>query len=141
MTIAIKSDTSYILRFDSGEEVIKCIEVFCAREGIGAASFSAIGAAHACTLSFYDLRVKAYRDETIQEDLEVIGLLGNVALLDGAPVVHAHGTLSDKDFNVHGGHVKQLVVSVTCEVMLTVLQGKLNRKFSEETGLNLLQEQ
>ncbi|MBI4159907.1 DNA-binding protein [Candidatus Wolfebacteria bacterium] len=56
----------------------------------------------------------------------------------GKVVIHAHGSFSDKEMKVVAGHVKRLVVSATCEIFLTAMDGKLEREYSEEIGLNLL---
>ena len=59
--------------------------------------------------------------------------------LDGKAVVHGHGTFSDRFFNPRAGHIMKMIVSATCEVVLERLPGKMERSFSEEIGINLLQ--
>lgn len=129
----------FILRYDKNEDCIAGLITFCQKEGIEAGFFSGLGACSKVTLSYYDLEKKKYLDKTFTEDLEIVSLTGNVARLNHEPAIHAHGVFSDRTYKTYGGHVKQLIVSATCEIHLTKLDGAMNRDFDETTGLNLLQ--
>lgn len=113
------------------------IQAFCKKQKIKGGFFTAIGACGDLTLSYYNLITKKYKDKRFKKRLEIVGAIGNVAMLGKEVAVHAHGTFSDNKMRVVGGHVKKLVVSGTCEVFLTALLG-LNRKYSSQSGLNLL---
>lgn len=133
----VKKDT-HILVFETGEELCVLLQEYCSKNGIEAAWFSAIGACQEVTLSFYDLAEKKYRDIEIKENLEIAGITGNIALLNGKPIVHVHGLFSGKDLATRSGHVKRLVVSATCEVFLMKLENSMERAHDDATGLNLL---
>ena len=139
MKIIIQDAKNYIVRLDRGEELISSLIEFVLRESIDVAQFTAIGAVGELLLSYYNLPAKEYQDHEVKEDLEIVGLTGNVAYMNSKPVVHAHGTFSRGDLSVIGGHVKRLIVSATCEVHVTQLSGHTTRGFNEETGLNLFQ--
>lgn len=132
-------NSSYVLRFDKNADVFAELLQYCKDNSISAASFSGIGAAGQVILAYYNLAEKTYEDHTIQEDMEIVSLLGNVSLLNGTPAIHAHGSFSKKDLTLIGGHVKKLIVSATCEIVLQKLNGTLRRAKDAETGLNLLQ--
>ena len=81
---------------------------------------------------------KEYEDKHIMEDLEIIGVIGNVATLGDTIMVHAHGTFSDRNMHVLGGHIKKIIVSATGEVMFNKLEGAVAREYDDNTGLNLM---
>lgn len=138
MTIIFQDKNTYILRFDKGENVIKELTSFCNEKDITAGHFTGLGACSSVTLAYYDLITKKYLDKTFPNDMEIVGLTGNIAKLGDETVIHSHGVFSDLDYNPYGGHVKELVVSATCELHLTTLKGTMERSFDKETGLNIL---
>lgn len=138
MKLLLTDGAVHILRFDKGEDVLVALKEFCIGKKIGAASFQALGAAKEIVLAYYDLKKKAYIDKNLAKDVEIASLIGNIARKDSEVAIHAHGSFSDETFATYSGHVKKLIVSATCEVTLTVLHGRLERKFDNETGLNLL---
>lgn len=129
---------TFVLRFDRDEEVIQGIADFCGSKDIDAAWFSMIGACRSAIVSYWNLETREYEEQEIVEDLEVTGITGNVGLLDGKPIVHAHGTLANRKLESRGGHVRALVVSATMEVLVTALPGMIVRSADEKTGLNLM---
>lgn len=138
MKVVFKKENKYILRFDWGEEVICALINFCQKENIKAGHFFGLGAAQEVLLSSYDLAEKKYKNKLLKEEIEIAGLVGNISLLKSKTTIHAHGTFSDKNFCTYAGHVKKLLVSATCEVVLERLKGKVERSFNKKTGLNLL---
>ncbi len=128
----------YTLLLAEDEEIISSVAKFCEEKDIAAAQVSAIGAVKSVELGFYSLESKAYKWKKAEAELEIDSLTGNVALLDGKILVHAHATVSDAEMHAFGGHLKEAIVGASCEVFITPLQGKLERKHDEKTGLNLL---
>lgn len=129
---------THILRLNKGEKAISSILNFCQKNDIQSAWFSALGAADEVKLAFYDLSKKTFSRKTITKSLEIASLTGNIATLEGKLVSHCHVVLSDKKMKTCGGHLDELVVAATCEVILHPLDLILTRKYSEEIGLNLL---
>jgi hypothetical protein len=138
MKVIAKENTRYLLRFDAGEEFIAALKTFCEREDIKGATFSALGAAGEVALFWYSHSVKSYEERVIQEDLEIVNIIGNVAVKDNAIIVHAHGVFSGKDFVAVSGHMKSAVISVTCEVSLKAFSGSISRAHNPDFNLNLL---
>ena len=132
------SGSRFILRLDPGEELILSLTNFAKQTGIRSAAFTVIGSAKEVILSWYDTREKRYEDTTISDGLEVLAVSGNLGTLEGAIAIHAHGCVGDRNLNVKGGHIKKLIVAATCEVDLVLIEGTLERKPDEATGLNLL---
>lgn len=138
MKLILQDNNQYILRFDRGEEMVGGLADFCRANQISAGSFTIIGAVSEVTLSYYNIESKKYGDKNIVENLEITGIIGNVAKLNAEVALHMHGTLSDSDMKVIGGHVKKMIVSGTGEVALTRYEGEIIREHHEESGLNLM---
>jgi uncharacterized protein len=78
------------------------------------------------------------RWDSWEEQVEVLSLVGDVALKDGAPQVHAHVVVGKSDGTAHGGHILQAHVWPTLEVVLTESPKHLRRKTDAETGLAVI---
>jgi len=107
--------------------------------------FFAIGATKEISIAWFDIHAKEYVQREIQQELEIISLLGNVAVGNGLPaleagevIVHAHGSFSDKDMQVMAGHVNKLIVGAACEIVLEKIEGKIEKGYDSETGLRLM---
>lgn len=128
----------YQLVLDRGDFVVESLTEFAREEGICAASFTGLGAVKDTTVGYYDLSSREYRFMDYTADHEVVALVGNIALVDGEPFVHAHITLGDRDMRLVGGHLKEATVAVTLEISLTACAEPLERSLNEEIGLTLL---
>ena len=138
MKIILEEKDKYIIRFDKGEELISGLIEFCQAKKIKAGFFIALGATSQVVLSYYHLDKKEYQEKKIDEDLEIVSLSGNVAEMEGKIIIHSHGIFADSQMRTYGGHLNKLVVSGTGEVLLDVFQGKIERQYSQEIGLNLM---
>lgn len=97
-----------------------------------------IGGASAVTLGYYNPVTRKYQWTDLNEPLEILGLTGNLVIVDGKPMWHIHGTFGRADSSVLGGHVKSCVIGLTGEILLTPIDANLTRAYDDETGLNLL---
>ena len=57
---------------------------------------------------------------------------------EGRVYLHVHAAFADEYGELRGGHLKEAVVSATCEVFITRFDMDLDRRFDPETGLNIL---
>lgn len=130
---------TYILRLKKGEELVSFILNYCQKNDLPSAWFSALGAAESAKLAFYNLANKSFVRKDINHPLEIASLVGNIATLDGKLVAHCHTVLSDDKMQTYGGHLDELIVGATCEIILHQLDLKLKRKYSDNIGLNLLE--
>ncbi|MGH7392084.1 MAG: PPC domain-containing DNA-binding protein [Candidatus Rokuibacteriota bacterium] len=131
-------DTTYALIFDKGDEVIHELTDFAGRQRLSAAHFTAIGALSDVTLGYFDRARKDYRRIQLDEQVEVVALLGDVALDGEAPKVHAHVVVGLPDATTRGGHLLGGHVWPTLELMLTETPRHLRRRHDRETGLALI---
>ena len=128
---------TYVVRMDRGEEVVENLTALCEREGIRLASVEAIGAVDRAVVGLYDVDKKVFHRKEFQEPMELTSLLGTVTEKDGKPYLHLHATLCDANMQTRGGHVNELHISATCEMVLRLLPGSVGRRPDEATGLNL----
>ena len=129
-----------VARMEPGEDILETLESLVLKENIGAGHLMLIGAISGATLGYFDLETQEYKIFKVDEDLEVTSCIGNIASSqDGTPVVHAHLVVADEKGTSYSGHLmKGCKVSVTIEVIITVLEGDLKRAVDDKTGLNLL---
>lgn len=128
----------FILKAAAGEELIGALSAFVNEKKIFAGFLSGIGAASEAEIGYFDDRDKSYHKQTIPGPLEIIALTGNVSRLeDGQAMVHPHVALSLKDMSMRGGHLFRAVVEPTCEMVLKVLPGAIERRLVPEVGLKL----
>ena len=130
---------TYVIRMDRGEEIVSTLTGLCEREGVRLASVEAIGAVDRAVVGLYDVGEKVYHKKEFREPLEIASLLGTVTEKDGKPYLHLHATLCDARMQTHGGHVNELHISATCEMVLRLIPGEVDRKLDDVTGLNLFQ--
>lgn len=133
-----RDDRYYMLKVVKGEEVIEELIKFAKEESINAAAFHGIGACNKAEIAFYNIDNKEYEPMNIEQEMEITAIIGNIAMLNDEHKVHAHITLSDRYMRTMGGHLNKAVISGACEIFLTRLDYKLNRRYDHETGLNLL---
>ena len=138
MKIILQNKNISIITVDRNDEFIKSLTDYCEKENIQAAYLTAIGACGKLTLAYYNLETKKYEDHEYTEDMEITGIIGNVALKDGKPFIHAHGAFGKRDMNLVGGHIRSMTISATCEVRLEVFKGKIERAYDDVTGLKLM---
>ena len=129
---------TYALIFDKGDEVIAELTTFAKAEGLVGAHFTAIGAFSRVTLGFFDRARKDYTKIPLPEQVEVLSLVGDVALQDGEPKVHAHVVVGKADGTAHGGHLLDARVWPTLELVLTESPRELTRRSDRESGLALI---
>ena len=130
-------ENTYVIRMDRGEEVVATLTALCRQEGIRLASVEAIGAVDRAVVGLYDVGEKVYHRKEFTEPMELTGLLGTVTEKDAEPYLHLHATFCDANMQAHGGHVNELYISATCEMVLRLLPGQVGRRPDDVTGLNL----
>jgi predicted DNA-binding protein with PD1-like motif len=128
----------YIVRMDAGERIVETLKALCERDGIGGGFFHGLGAVGEAEVGHFDPASNDYTWLKLPGPCEIVSLYGNVTAVDGKPFIHAHVALGDGTFSVRGGHLKEAVVSVTCEVTLTRFRDDIGRKKDAKTGLSLL---
>jgi predicted DNA-binding protein with PD1-like motif len=132
------AEKAFILVFETGDEVIEGLLAFARENEISAGHFTAIGALSDVVLGYLDWEKKDYEQIPLSEQVEVLSLVGDLALKDSAPQVHAHVVVGRRDGTAHGGHLIQGHVRPTLEVVLHEAPEHLRRKLDPNTGLALI---
>ena len=138
MIIACHEKDTYVLNIERGEELFSSLRQFLDKEYIMAGYFTGLGAAGELDIAYYNLEAKKFERHTIKEDVEILSLVGNIAMLKDERIIHIHGTFGRRDLSLFGGHLFALQISGACEIHLTKLSKTMSRAYDGATGLNLL---
>ena len=131
-------EKTFVVVFDTGDEVVAGLLDFAGEHRL-AASLTAIGAFERATLGFFESERKDYKRIPINEQVEVMSLVGNITLGEGGePKLHAHVVVGKADGTAHGGHLLEAHVRPTLEVILVQSPKPLRRKMNAEVGLPLI---
>lgn len=126
-----------LARIDRGEEILEQLKNICLKENIRLASVSALGAVREFTAGVFLTGPKEYKANHFEGNFEIVSLTGTVNTMDGEYYAHLHMSAGDDTGHVFGGHLNSAVISATCEMTIQIIDGTLDRKYSEEIGLNL----
>jgi predicted DNA-binding protein with PD1-like motif len=129
----------YVMRLESGDDILQSLQQFAAAKRLGASLIEGIGSLSKVKLGHYDFKTKQYRYQTFEDDLEILNLSGNIASMNRQPLPHVHVTLGRRDFSVIGGHLDEGSSANMVEIGVWKLPGKLLKSRDEEIGLNVLQ--
>ena len=131
-------EKTFVLVLDTGDEVVSEITTFARENDLDAASITAMGAFYGATLGYFDIVEKEYEKIPLEEQVQVLSLIGDIALNEGEPELHAHVVLGRRDGTTRGGHLLEARVRPTLEVVLVEAPDHLKKRTDEETGLALI---
>ena len=132
------AERTIALILDTGDEAMSTLAQFAGEQGITAARFTAIGAFSRAVLGYFDWQRKDYERIPVHEQVEVLALVGDVALDGDQPKIHAHAVLGRRDGSTCGGHLLEAHVRPTLEVMLVQSPAHLARTADAQSGLALI---
>ena len=131
-------EAAYAIVLATGDEAMASLGQWVREHHIDAGSISAIGAFERAVLGYFDWSTKDYKRIPVEEQVEVLSLLGDVAVSEGKPTLHLHAVLGKSDGSTVGGHLLEGHVRPTLEVILTQPPAYLRKKKDPETGLALI---
>ena len=76
-----------------------------------------------------------YSPETIEKNLEILSLTGNITKEDDNYIPHLHIVLGNEKKNALGGHFINGQVSVTAEIVVLKTSVSFKRTHNKSTGL------
>jgi uncharacterized protein len=128
----------YSIIFYKDDEVLSGLTDFAIAHKVSDAHFTAIGAVSGATLAWLDIPQKMYRRIAVTQQVEVLSLIGDIAVFKGVPIVHMHAVLCKTDGSTVGGHVFELISNPTVEVFMTVDKTPLAKKADDASGMKLI---
>ena len=133
-----QGEKTFALVFDTGDEVVAGLLDFARNHHLDSSHFTALGAFSDLIVGYFDWEKKDYTRIPLPEQVEVLALVGDIALDRGEPKVHAHVVVGKVDGTAHGGHLLEAHVRPTLEVVLVESPQHLQRQSDPESGLALI---
>jgi predicted DNA-binding protein with PD1-like motif len=134
----ISTPTGFMMVLCEGDDVIARLETLMRDETIPSASVAGFGFVALARFGFFDYDRQDYEPREFN-DLEIVGLTGSLAWMDGRPSVHAHASGGDRDFRIVGGHVLGLTVGRgSFEITVIVHACRLDRRVDPKIGAKVL---
>ena len=131
-------EQTIIVRMDKGEDIVKQVKNVALKEQIKLASISALGAINEVTVGVFKTKEKKYYANEFKGDFEIVSLTGTINTMNDEYYSHMHLSAGNDQGQVFGGHLNKAIVSATCEMVIQIINGEVDRYFDEEVGLNLL---
>lgn len=128
-----------IARFDKGEELLEQLKAIALREDVRLAEVSALGAVDDFTVGVYKVAEKKYYANSFRGPFEIVSLTGTISTMNGEYYAHLHMSAGNDKGEVFGGHLNRAMISATCELVIHVIDGRVERRYDEEVGLNLFE--
>jgi predicted DNA-binding protein with PD1-like motif len=126
------------VRLDSGEHVQPGLVELLKREGVGYASVTGLGAVRWVRLAYWNAVSREYEPHEVEEQVEVVSLVGNVTLRDEEPFLHLHISLGRHDLSMFGGHFLDAIAHPNFEVWIQREAGPVHRRVEAASGLALM---
>ena len=131
-------EQTYVVIFDEGDEFTEGMLAFAKEHNLTAAHFTAIGAFKDAKLGWFNPGTKEYEENAIDEQVEVLSLVGNVAEHEGKPESPCPCRPGQAERHACGGHILEAHVRPTLEVTVMESPTHLHRIHDEKTGLPLI---
>jgi uncharacterized protein len=129
---------TYVVVCDPGDEAVSALTQFSRSERLEAAQITAVGGFERATVGWFDRDAKDYRRIEVNEQCELLSLIGDVAEGPDGPVVHAHVVLGVSDGTTRGGHLLEARVFPTLEAVVTENPARLRKVMHHDLGCALI---
>ncbi len=126
-----------VARIDKDEEIMEKMKEIALKEEIKLAKIQALGAVKDFTVGVYKTDTKEYISNEFSGCYEITSLIGTIDTMNGEYYSHIHMSAGNEKGEVFGGHLNRAVVGATCEMIITVIDGCVDRVKDESLGLNV----
>ncbi|SNB46032.1 PPC domain-containing DNA-binding protein [Geobacter sp. DSM 9736] len=119
-------------------DLLRELNKFAKEHDVTAGFIQLIGSLSRARLSYYDQKTHAYQVLDFDAPYEIVSGTGNISIRDGAPFVHIHLAVSDKEGTVVGGHCLDGCTIFAVEFIIWPFRGPAPRRtLDPTTGLLL----
>jgi predicted DNA-binding protein with PD1-like motif len=129
---------TYVVVCDPGDEAVSALTQFARSEQLEAAQITAVGAFEHATVGWFDRAARDYRPIRVDEQCELLSLIGDVAAGQDGPIVHVHAVLGLSDGTTRGGHLLEGRVFPTLEAVVTETPARLRKVMRPDIGIALI---
>jgi len=129
---------TYVVVCDPGDEAVSALTQFARAERLEAAQITAVGAFEHAIVGWFDREARDYRRIPVDEQCELLSLIGDVAEGQDGPIVHMHAVLGLSDGTTRGGHLLEGRVFPTLEAIVTETPAELRRILRPDIGIALI---
>jgi hypothetical protein len=128
-------ETTYAVIFGKGDEVMAGLTEFAQEKHLSSSRITGIGGIEDAIVGYLHKGDKAHTPIPINQQCEVLSMLGDIALFRGKPVVHIHMVVGLPDGSTRGGHLLKAHVWPTMEIIVTEYPNAMHKKLDAETGM------
>lgn len=128
-------ERTFALVFDAGDDVTNVLLDFARRQRLRASRIMGLGTFSRVTLGYFEIANKDYKRIPVEQQVEVVSLVGNISIYQGEPRLHMHVTIGLPDGTAMAGHLLEARVRPTLELMLVDSPNTIERTMDEGTGL------
>jgi predicted DNA-binding protein with PD1-like motif len=132
-------DREHLVVLEREEKVVATLLRFASDHAIQGGWVSGLGSVHHVELGYYDLPRRTYLKRQFEEDMELVGAQGNLAMHGHDPVLHLHCSISGPELISLCGHLFEAKVAVTAEFLVKDFGVRVDRADVPEIGLKLIQ--
>ena len=123
---------------DPGDEAVSALTQFARAERLEAAQITAVGAFEHAIVGWFDREARDYRRIPVDEQCELLSLIGDVAEGQDGLIVHMHAVLGLSDGTTRGGHLLEGRVFPTLEAIVTETPAELRKILRPDIGIALI---
>lgn len=124
---------------DPDEDPVKVLAERAQAYSLASCQITAVGGFSSVTLGYFERANRAYKKIPIDQQVEVLSMLGDIAHEDGKRAVHVHCVVGLPDGTTRGGHLLEARVWPTLEVLVTEWPTFMQKRFHPELGLALIE--
>ena len=132
-----KGERTYVVIFSKGDEVLSGLTDSAKQYHVGDAHFTGIGAVSSALTAWFDIDRKLYHPLPVNEQVEVLSMIGDIATFQDKPIIHTHVVLGKRDGTTAGGHLFEAWVNPTLEVFVTANDTSLSKR-DDSSGLRVI---